>query len=122
MSFIVYYNQVISMEVRNNWHGVDVDLDIKDDLGNHYSGKGNEGSGDRDGYNMSWSKTFEKLDPNATTLFVTPHINLYEYTSENHGSVEITKDGRTKEIPKVDKSNKDREEIVLDDIMIELKK
>ena len=35
---------------------------MKDDLGNIYSGEGNGGTGDSEGYNMSWSKTFEKLD------------------------------------------------------------
>lgn len=119
MSFIVYYDQVISEKVRNKWHGVDVDIKIKDDLGNSYSGEGNGGSGDA--YNISWSKTFEKLDQNATKLIITPHITLREYTSDNFGSVEITKDG-PKEIPIPKKSGKGKEEFVLEDIIIELKK
>ena len=47
---------------------------------------------------MSWSKTFEKLDENATKLIITPHITLREFTSKNSGGVEITKNGE-KEIP-----------------------
>jgi hypothetical protein len=121
MSFIVYYDQVVSEKVRNKWHMVDVDLEIKDDLGNSYSGKGNGGSGDNEGYKMSWSKTFEKLDQNATKLIITPHLALYEYTSDNHGSVEITKDGQ-KENPIPKKSGKGKEEFILEDIIIELKK
>jgi hypothetical protein len=121
MSFIVYFDQVVSEEVRNKWHGVDVDIEIKDDLGNRYAGQGNGGSGDRDGYNMSWSKTFEKLDDNATKLILTPRINVYEHTSDNHGSVEMTRDGQ-KEIPLSIKSGKGREEYVADDIVIDLKK
>lgn len=119
MSFIVYYDQVVSEEVRNKWHGVDVDIEIKDDLGNSYSGEGNGGTGDSDGYNVSWSKTFEKLDQNATKLIITPHITLREYTSDNFGSVGITKDG-PREIPIPKKSGKDKEEFVLEDIIIEL--
>ncbi|MBO9128537.1 DUF4179 domain-containing protein [Bacillus sp. 165] len=121
MSFIVYFNQVISEKVRNKWHGVDVDVEIKDDLGNRYSGAGNGGSGDSEGYNMSLSKTFEKLDQNATKLIITPHITLYEYTSDNYGSVEITKDG-PKELPLIEKPGKGKEKFVLDDIILELKK
>ena len=79
--------------IRNTWHGVEVEIEVKDDLGNHYSGEGNGGTGDSEGYNISWSKTFEKLNENATKLIITPHITLREYTSENFGSVEITKNG-----------------------------
>ncbi|WP_054027023.1 DUF4179 domain-containing protein [Bacillus sp. FJAT-28004] len=121
MSFIVYYNQVISDEVRNKWDAVDMEIEIKDDLGNNYLGKGNGGAGERDGYNMHWSKTFEKLNPNATKLILTTHLNLYEYTSENHGSLEITKEG-SKEILLPKKSGRGREKFTLDDIVIELKK
>jgi hypothetical protein len=121
MSFIVKYDQVVTENVRNKWDGVDVDIEIKDDLGNRYSGKGNGGSGDKEAYNMSWSKTFEKLDPNATKLIITPQIRLYEFTSDNHSSVEMTKDG-SKQIPIPKKSGKGNEEFVLEDIIIELKK
>ena len=121
MSFIVYYDQVVSKVVKNKWHGVYVDIDVKDDLGNSYSGEGNGGTGDSGGYNVSWSKTFEKLDQNATKLIITPHITLWEYTSENFGSVEITKDGPM-EIPIPQKSGKGKEEYVLENIIIELKK
>lgn len=120
MSFIVYYDQVVSEKVRNKWHGVDVDLEIKDDLGNSYSGESNGGSGDSEGYFMSWSKTFEKLNQNATKLIITPHITLREYTSDNFGSVEITKDG-PREIPIPKKYGKGKEEFVLKDIIIDLK-
>ncbi|OBZ17320.1 DUF4179 domain-containing protein [Bacillus sp. FJAT-26390] len=121
MSFIVYFDQIVSEKTRNKWHGVDVDIEIKDDLGNRYTGQGNGGSGDRDGYNMRWSKTFEKLDENATKLILTPRINFYEHTADNHGSIEMTKDGQ-KEIPVSLKTGKGREEYAADDIVIELKK
>ncbi|MED3572325.1 DUF4179 domain-containing protein [Cytobacillus praedii] len=119
MSFIVYYDQIISKEVSNKWHAVDVEIEIRDDLGNLYTGEGNGGSGD--GYNMSWSKTFEKLDEHASKLFITPHIMFREHTAENFGSVEMTNDG-PKEIPIPEKPGKGKEEFVLEDIVIELKK
>ena len=121
MSFIVYYDQIVSEKVRNKWDGVDVELEIKDDLGNVYSGQGNGGQG-TDSYNMRWSKTFEKLDSNATKLIVTPHITLRDYNSNNYGSVEISKDGEESEITLPEKSGKGKEEFVLEDILIELKR
>ncbi|MCM3409662.1 DUF4179 domain-containing protein [Metabacillus litoralis] len=120
MSFIVYYEQIVSEKIRNTWHGVDVEIQVKDDLGNRYSGEGNGGSGDSDGYNISWSKTFEKLDEKASKLIITPHITLREYTSENFGAVEITESGEHREIPIPKKPGKGKEEFVLDDIVIEL--
>ncbi|MFD0621282.1 DUF4179 domain-containing protein [Paenibacillus sp. GCM10027629] len=121
MSFIVNYDQEVSEKVRSKWGGVDVSLEIKDDLGNVYAGQGNGGSGDNEGYRMHWSKTFEKLDPKATKLMITPHLSLYEYTADNHGSVEITRDG-TKEVAIPQKSGKGKEEYTLEDIVIDLKK
>ncbi|MFZ0443225.1 MAG: DUF4179 domain-containing protein [Bacillus sp. (in: firmicutes)] len=121
MSFIIYYDQVVSDSIRNTWHGVEVEIQVKDDLGNIYWGEGNGGTGDSEGYNISWSKTFEKLDEKATKLIITPHITLREYTSENFGSVEITKNGE-REIPIPFKPGKGKEEFVLEDIIIELDK
>ncbi len=122
MSFIVYYDQAVTERVRSKWDGVDVDIEVKDDLGNLYSGKGNGGSGDRQGYNMSWSKTFEKLDRNAAKLVITPRIRLYENTPDNHGSLEKKREGlESKEIPLPNKSGKGEEEFVLEDIIIDLK-
>ncbi|NRD78563.1 DUF4179 domain-containing protein [Bacillus sp. BRMEA1] len=121
MSFIVYYDQIVSHEVRNTWDGVDVELEIKDDLGNIYSGQENGGTG-KDSYNMSWSKTFGKLNPKATKLIVTPHITLRDNNSHNFGSVEISNDGKEKAMKLPEKSGKGKEEFVLKDIVIELKK
>ncbi|MDM5187968.1 DUF4179 domain-containing protein [Bacillus sp. DX4.1] len=119
MSFILYYNQEVSKNTRNEWDDVDVELEVKDDLGNHYSGKGNGGSG-KDSYNINWSTTFQKLNENATKLIVTPHVNLRIHTPENHGGVEMSGGKEKKiEVPKKEGENKD---IVLDDIVIDLKK
>ena len=45
MSFIVHYNQQATQQVQDKWHEAYVELEIKDDLGNVYSGEGNGGSG-----------------------------------------------------------------------------
>ncbi|MGF7045636.1 hypothetical protein J2T13_000096 [Paenibacillus sp. DS2015] len=120
MSVIIYYDQEVSEKVSNKWHEVYVELAIKDDLGNIYSGEGNGGSG-KDSYTMSLSKTIEKLEQNATKLIVTPHITLRSYNPDNHGSVEITRSG-PREILIPTKPGIGKEDFVLQDIIIELKK
>ena len=53
ISFILYYNQEeVSQKIRGVWDGVDVDLEVRDDLGNQYYGEGNGGSGE-DSYNFN---------------------------------------------------------------------
>lgn len=126
MSFTVYFSQDVSKELRKNWDVVDVDLEIKDDLGNVYAGEGNGGSGEADGSHMNWTKTFEKLDENATRLIVTPHVHLYNY---GEGGIQVTRgeileNGEKREFTLESKNNNDvmRDDMQLDDMIIELKK
>jgi len=121
MSFIVHYNQQATQQVQDKWHVADVELAIKDDVGNIYSGEGNGGSG-TDAYTINWSKTFEKLDPNATKLIITPHVTFRILDATNSGGVEMTADGKEKEISIPVKSGVGREEFVMEDIVIELEK
>ncbi|MGM0879174.1 MAG: DUF4179 domain-containing protein [Bacillota bacterium] len=116
MSFILHYEQEVSEDVQDKWHHVYVDLEVKDDLGNVYSGEVNGGSG-KDSY-MNWSKTFEKLNQNATKLIVTPHVMLRN--TENFTSVEQTEDGTYKETKLPEKYEIGQEEFVLEDIIIDL--
>ncbi|PEA77824.1 DUF4179 domain-containing protein [Bacillus wiedmannii] len=119
MSFILYYNQEVAQEIRGVWDGVDVDLKVRDDIGNQYYGEGNGGSGE-DPYNFNWSETFQQLNENATKLIITPYVNLRIHTPENYGSVTIV-GGEVKErfVPRRLGGNKG---IALDDIVIDLKK
>jgi hypothetical protein len=121
MSFVVDYHQEVSDSVKNKWDEAYVELTIKDDLGNVYDGQGNGGSG-IDSYNMNFSKTFQKIDPNATKLIATPHVTLRNFTSENHGEVTITEDGEEKVTSFPTKPSSAPKELVLDDIVIDLKK
>lgn len=113
MSFIVYYDQNVSEIVRSKWQGVDVELQIKDDLGNAYSGQINGGVGS-DSYNISWNETFGKLDPNASKLIVTPRVMLRSDVK--------TMDNGSEGISLLTKLKKGTEEFALNDIVIELKK
>ncbi|WP_242213989.1 DUF4179 domain-containing protein [Bacillus cereus group sp. BfR-BA-01383] len=121
MSFIVFFNQEESKALRSIWDSADVELEIKDDLGNHYAGEGNGGSSTvAEPHKSSWSATFQKLNENATKLIVTPHVHLRVHTPENHGGVEYVNGKEKKiEVPKKEAKSKD---IVLDDIVIDLKK
>ncbi|WP_336865558.1 DUF4179 domain-containing protein [Peribacillus frigoritolerans] len=121
MSFVVDYHQEVSDSVKNKWDEAYVELSIKDDLGNVYAGQGNGGSG-IDSYNLNFSKTFQKIDPNATRLIATPHVTLRNFSSENHGEVTITEDGEEKVSSFPTKPSSAPIELVLDDIVIDLKK
>lgn len=121
MSFIIFYNQEDSKELLSQWDDADVELEIKDDLGNQYAGEGNGGtSTDAEPNKSHWSATFQKLNENATKLIVTPHVNLRVHTPENHGGVEMSGGKEKKiEVPKKEAKSKN---IVLDDIVIDVKK
>ncbi|AZB41492.1 DUF4179 domain-containing protein [Bacillus sp. FJAT-42376] len=120
MSFSILYIQKADEKIRDQWDDMMVELDVKDNLGNSYSGEGNGGSG-KDAYSISSSSTFEKLDPKATELIVTPHVQLRKHTPENHGEAVITEDGEKREIPVKQKPGKVKEEIVLDAMVIPLR-
>jgi len=122
MSFIMYYNQIVSEELREKWDDVYVEIEIKDDLGNSYSGEGNGGAG-KDAYDMNWSKTFQKLDRRASKLIVTPHVTLTKFGTDNHGGVEISSNGR-KTVTQNTAASADskREELKMKDIIVELNK
>ncbi len=97
MSFTVYYGYDISKEVAQEWNDPDVELRIVDNLGNVYNGQGNGGRGIKENSGMKWSmtKTFQQLQPDASELIVTPTI------------VKPGEDGQT---------------VVLDEIVIPIKK
>lgn len=121
MSFIVFFNQEESKVLRSIWDSADVELEIKDDLGNKYAGEGNGGTSTvAEPHKSSWSSTFQKLNENATKLIVTPHVHLRVHTPENHGGVEYV-NGKEKKIEVPNKEAK-KKDIVLDDIVIDLKK
>ncbi|ADK04415.1 TPA: DUF4179 domain-containing protein [Bacillus anthracis] len=121
MSFIVFFNQEESKVLRSIWDSADVELEIKDDLGNKYAGEGNGGTSTvAEPHKSSWSATFQKLNKNATKLIVTPRVHLRVHTPENHGGVEYV-NGKEKKIEVPNKEAK-KKDIVLDDIVIDLKK
>ncbi|MCD8502157.1 MAG: DUF4179 domain-containing protein [Bacillaceae bacterium] len=116
MSFIVNFNQAVSKSVSSQWDDVSVQLEIRDNLGNLYSGEGNGGASKSDSYDINWSATFESLNESATKLIVTPRVILRNVHS---GGVELAEKGEEKTTKKVGVGS---EEILLDKIIIELDK
>ena len=78
VSFILYYNQEVSKGARKEWDSVDVELTVKDDLGNIYSGEGNGEVATILQYPLECH--LPKLNENATKLIVTPSVHLSTYT------------------------------------------
>lgn len=145
MSFIVYYDQLLSEQAKRKWNNVDVGIEVRDDLGNVYAGDGAGGSGQGD-YAMNWSETFGKLDPNATKLIITPTVNLSNIDYGDGGGEELLKENGDTETAAIktkatvvgetststatveesvmatDEFVMETEEFVMEDIIIELKK
>lgn len=123
MSFIVHYDQKASKQAIEKWDDVNVEVEVKDDLGNIYSGEGNGGFGE-DSYTMSWSKTFEKLDPNATKLIITPTVELLSFEDPVSDTVETTKNSRGEDVSTSTETQiaNAEEELILEEIVIELEK
>ena len=118
MSFIVTYSQIVPKELNNKWISMDLDIEIKDDLGNIYKGEGNGSQGDNQN-NMTGSTTFGKLDENATKLIITPKM----YLSNTGGGVSMDENGNETEIKHtIDADHPERGEIIFDDIVVDLKK
>lgn len=121
MSFIISYKQEVSEYMKNRWDEIYVDLRIKDDLGNSYAGEGNGSIRDESSYTLNGSKTFEKINPNATKLIMTPHVMLSNHNADNYGEDGETGSGGSK-FNILKKIDSQKEDLVLKDIVIELEK
>lgn len=118
ISFIITYSQIVPKGLKGKWFDMNLDIEAKDDLGNIYEGQGDGGYGDDKG-NMTLSKTFGKLDKNATKLMITPKM----YLSNTGGGVKLDENGDEIKIrPIIDINNREKREILLDDIVIDLEK
>ncbi|MDC2866902.1 DUF5643 domain-containing protein [Bacillus sp. BP-3] len=105
--------------MKNRWDEVYVDLRIKDDLGNRYAGEGNGSIRDESSYTLNGSKTFQKINQNATKLIITPYIMLSNHNADNYGEVGGTGESKFNILKKI---GSQEENIVLKDIVVELEK
>lgn len=111
MSFLLFYNEYVEKDLQKNWDFILTDVVVKDNLGNVYESQHNGG------YSASFPHLyhnfmFQKIDPKATKLIVTPIVELsdadkfYEYG------------GKSRSI----NSTAPIEEFELEDIIIEIEK
>ncbi|MGG0670706.1 DUF4179 domain-containing protein [Lederbergia citrisecunda] len=106
MSFIIYYDERVSTEQQIKWDFISVDIEVRDDLGNIYA---NEHNG---GFDSQHSNTFEKLNPKATKLIITPSVRLAQRDGTNENGSYYRNEGSTAPM----------EEFELDEIVIEIEK
>lgn len=106
MSFIIYYDTRAALEKKVEWDFINVSIVVKDDLGNLYTSEHNGG------YNSQHSNTFEKLDPKATKLIVTPSVELAQRDGTYENGSYYRNEGSTAPM----------EEFELDEIVIEIEK
>lgn len=87
---ILYYTEEVPLNLADS---VQMAWEIKDDLGNIYEYEDNGGQGKIGGemLNIDYVLTFNHLDPQAKTLFITPTLKLVQ---SQGGGVEIAEDGK----------------------------
>jgi hypothetical protein len=110
MSFILFYENIITQELFAKWDFISVDMVVEDDLGHTYAAGGYSGRGPI--LRSSYTQTFEKLDPKAKKLIVTPTVVL----SQRDGTYENGAYYRN------ENSTAPMETFKLDEIVIELEK
>ncbi|WP_339252758.1 DUF4179 domain-containing protein [Sporosarcina sp. FSL W8-0480] len=111
MSFILFYEEIITEELDAKWDFVSVSVDVKDDLGHTYATYVNGGESDS-ALRLYHTHTLEKLDPKAKRLIVTPTVVL----SQRDGTYENGAYYRN------ENSTAPMEEFELDEIVIEIEK
>ena len=114
-SFEIDYNQDISIEVIKEWGLVDVDIEVKDNLGNSYVSKYHRGTGIQE--KQQWNKAFETLDPDASKLIITPIVRLSDYDGIEYGE-----DGSIQGKYRLINSKADMKESKMDEIIVEIDK
>ncbi|MBD1372277.1 DUF4179 domain-containing protein [Hazenella sp. IB182357] len=84
MSFMINYRLEITTQAREKWENTHVELEVKDDLGNHYVGSDNGHSGEQ--YNLTMSNTYKQLNEKARKLIITPRLH---FSKEGAGEVVV---------------------------------
>ncbi|SET22290.1 protein of unknown function [Oceanobacillus limi] len=116
MSFILSYSYTATYEITNNWDNVFVTVEVKDNLGNSYKTLNGRGLGDTK-ILVSSIATFDKVDPNANKLILTPIIEL-----SDNDTIGYDKNGKPiKANYRSIDSEADYKEIQLEEIIVELK-
>lgn len=122
MSTIIHYSQHIPEEALEGYFGAYTMLvEVKDDLGNVYSGEDNGGGGTQN--LMKFSSTYEKIDKNATKLIITPKVEFEVLGEDEHRIIgpSILKSDEKEVLDYLKKKGTLPKEVILDDIVVDLK-
>lgn len=122
MSTIIHYSQQVSKEAMDGYDGAyTVLMEVKDDLGNVYSGVENGGSGTDT--LMNFTSTYEKIDQNATKLIITPKIEFSVLGEDGNRMIgpHILGSNEKEVLDYLRRKGTMPKEVILDDIVIDLK-
>lgn len=75
MSFLIYYDEFVSGALQREWDFISTSLEVTDDLGNVYANQ-HSGGFSNSSVILHHVYTFEKLDPKAKKLIITPILDL----------------------------------------------
>jgi len=78
MNFLVKYSEYFPKEVASIWDITQIDIDVKDNLGNDYTLISQQG-GSNYSLEMHHNATFSKLHPEASHLIITPKVTLADF-------------------------------------------
>lgn len=121
MSTFIRYSQSASQEVKDKYNQAYVVLEIRDDLGNIYASQDHGATGE-DEFTLTTGVTIEKIKEGAKQLIITPKVDMRIYSDVKYVDQEAM-DGKTGEKSTGLAETYDlvgREEIILDDIVIDL--
>ncbi|MFC5601733.1 DUF4179 domain-containing protein [Sporosarcina koreensis] len=111
MSFILFYEEIITEKLNAKWDFVSVSVDVKDDLGHTYATYVNGGESDS-ALRLYHTHTLEELDPKAKKLIVTPTVVLSQRDGTYENGAYYRNEGSTAPM----------EEFKLAEIVIEIEK
>lgn len=119
MSVFLVFSE--SYEKSSKWDKSDIQLEVKDDLGNTYEIQQHGGTGKEK--TMEWSATIEKLKDGASQLIITPKVTLVDLGDAKLQEVEY-KNNITGETGKANTETfeaKEVKEVILDNIVVDIK-
>lgn len=112
-SFHLLFEQIDSDKLYEKWDQAIVELLVQDDLGNHYSLKEQSGSSSRHRNGTKWGSIYEKVNPMATKLIITPEVEM--------SNLELIEEDKDYKGSRKSYITTDQKQYKMDDIIIDLK-
>lgn len=78
MSFLLSYETNVSANLLNQWDNIFTSVEVEDDLGNKYSVLNGTNHGSLIDFTENWNATYNQLNSQAKTLYLTPVVSLTE--------------------------------------------